>query len=136
MAAVEEGVHLGREETVLGEKMAGAHAAADHLGAPGRVEIDQRFAGEAAALGGAEGQHVHTGLPGDLGRRAAERRHRIGEARAVHVDAEIVGLGDGGEGLHLLHGIDLAEFGRLGDGERVDRRIVRHAAAERGDGGR
>ena len=57
-------------------------------------------------------------LPAHRGRAAAERHQRIGEARAVHMDADARGMGDGGEFADLRLRVDRSIFGRLGERQR------------------
>src|SRR3546814_10564139 len=52
------------------------------------IEEDERLCRHAAILDEAERQGGDSAAPGDVGRRAAEMRDRIGEARAVHVQPE------------------------------------------------
>lgn len=95
-----------------------ALCAEGELGGQCGVEGDDGVGGHRTVLGGTEGQHVDAGLPGHLGRGGAEVDKGIGEARAVHVDAQTGVVGDGGQAADLLQGVDAAALGGLADAHR------------------
>ena len=84
-------------------------------------------AARAPSLVSAEREHVDAGPPGRLGRRAAEVGDGVGDARAVHVQAQAVRAGNVRQGRDLGRPIDGAAFGRLGDADRGRLGMV-HAA--------
>jgi hypothetical protein len=69
-------------------------------------EEDQHFGRHAAILDEAERKGVDPGPPGDVGRMAAEPGDRIGEARAVHVEAEPAVPGELAQRGHLVRRVD------------------------------
>ena len=113
------GHQLGRGEAHLRPNLAGA-AQLDRqpIGDLGRKH-DDRVAQRAAVLGRAERQYVDPGTPGELGRAALQPRHRIGKARAIHVQLEAARFGDFRERPHLVQPVDGAKIGGLG---QIDRR--------------
>lgn len=118
VAVGQQSFELGADEPALGERLAGALAAPFHLGGAGGVEEDDRLGRPGAVLGAAEGEHVDTGFPGDVGRAAAQRHQRIGEAGAIHVQGQTARRSGGLQCADLVGGVDGAAFGRLGDRER------------------
>src|SRR3546814_5628847 len=74
--------------------MPGALAAIEGRGGEIRIEEDQRLGRHPAILDEAEAQRVDPRAPGEVRRRAAEPRHRIGETRPVHVEAETTRLAE------------------------------------------
>lgn len=60
---------------------------------------------------------VDAGLPGQLGRSAAQGGDRVGEAGPVHVDAQTCVLRDAGQIADFVGGVEGAGFGGLGDAE-------------------
>ena len=74
-------------------------------------------------------QHVDAGAPRDVGGRAAERRHGVGEARAVEVHLHAARVRDVARAPHLGRRVDGAELGRLRQRQRArPRRSARRAA--------
>ena len=98
--------------------MAGALAAIMGGGGERGIEEDQAFGREPAILDEAEGERVDARPPGQVRRRAAEARHRIGEAGAVDVEAEAARLGEVAERRGLGGRVDAAIFAGVGDRER------------------
>src|SRR3546814_14118510 len=68
--------------------MPGALAAIEGRGGEIRIEEDQRLGRHPAILDEAEAQRVDPRAPGEVRRRAADPRHRIGETSPVPVEAE------------------------------------------------
>jgi hypothetical protein len=72
--------------------------------------------------------------PGHVGRIAAEARYGIGEARAVHVEAEPARAGHFTQRRDLVRRVDQSVFGRIGD--RQSRRLhLMHVVADRREQG-
>jgi hypothetical protein len=94
------------------------------------VEEQDRFAHRHAVFGAAEAQHVDAGLPGQVGRRAAEERAGVGEARAVHVQVQAQFLAGGADGADFFRGVDAADFGGLGQGHDAGFGVVDVLALE------
>src|SRR6202044_3081402 len=84
----EVGVELGGGETHLGGELSGSLSPEVELGGQGALEDDDRIGGYAPVLDGAKGQHVHAGAPGQLGGVAAQRGDGVGEAGAIHMNAQ------------------------------------------------
>ncbi len=59
----------------------------------------------------------------------AERGHRVGEARAVHVHAQLPAAGDSGNRPHLVHRVDRAHLGRLRERDHLGLGVVDVGAA-------
>jgi hypothetical protein len=123
----EVGLELGCEESALREEVAAAHAPLGQVRRPLAVEDQDGLRGHAAVLGGAEGEDVDPGLPGHGGRRDPEPGRSVGEARAVHVDAQALPARGVGEGRDLLHGVDGADFRRLRQRQRRRLDVMRSA---------
>ena len=64
-----------------------------------------------------KGQHVHAGAPGYLGGFAAQCCEGVGEAGAVHVNAQSRVLRNPGQVLDLGGGVDRAGLGGLGEAQ-------------------
>ena len=79
---------MGGGETHLGGELSGSLSPEAELGGHGAVEDDDRIGGYAPVLDGAKGQHVHAGAPGELGGVAAQCGDGVGEAGAIHVNAQ------------------------------------------------
>ena len=122
------GLELRRQKAHFAQQMAAAHApAAQRLvgrAHRGRAEIDHRLGGHGAVLGGAEGQHVDPGAPGQRRGCAAEADKRIGEAGAVHVHGEAVAVRHLGQSANLFGGVDRSRLAGLADAECHRRRLV------------
>ena len=60
----------------------------------GKLEVEENdgFRHQAAVLGAAERKDIHTSLPGNFGWRDIERRQRISESGAIHMDFKAVFL--------------------------------------------
>jgi len=133
----EIGLELGREKAHLGKQMAAALAPIAEI--PGRLgtEEDHRLRRHGAVLGGAEGERVDPRLPGDLGRRATEPRHGVGEARAVDMQRQPVApanLGDGGGLGHRVHGAGLVRLAQADRGRLDVMHLARPGLGQRGVG--
>ena len=91
------------------------------------VEDHHRLGRQRPVLGGAEGEDVDPGAPGDLGRAHLQEGERIGEARAVHMQLHAIALAGRRDRRHLGRAIAGAGFRRLGqaDGRRLD--VMDHA---------
>jgi hypothetical protein len=63
------------------------------------VEKHDCLADLSAVFRAAKAKHVDARLPGDFLGRDFERGHRVGKARAVHLDFEVVFARDGPDGL-------------------------------------
>ena len=102
--------------------MAAALAAIFELARQRGIEKHHRFRAQGAGLGGAKGQHVHAAFPGGLRGRTAKMRHGIGEAGAVHMQLEAMGMGQGGDRRDFAGRIDRAQFAGLAqaDGTGLD----------------
>ena len=107
--------------------MAAALAAEGEVARQLGIEEDHGLGRHHAVLGGAEAQHVDARLPRQLGRRAADIGHGVGEARAVHVQFQPMAMRRGGDRRDLLGRIDGAAFGRLGDADGGGLGEMRHA---------
>ncbi|MNL20555.1 hypothetical protein D3C87_1418120 [compost metagenome] len=79
----------------------------------GQIEEDKGLGAPAAVLRAAEGNEIDAALPGHLGRCRFKAGERIGKACAVHVQRQLVSLGDRGDRFDLIERIDGAAFGRL-----------------------
>ena len=82
------GFELGRQEAHFRGHVAGPLLACLQVLEPvhhGREE-DDGLRAERAVFGGPEAKRIDAGLPGQLGRAAAERDEGIGKAGPVHVD--------------------------------------------------
>ena len=107
--------------------MARALAPEGEFRGQGLVEDHHHLGGERPVLGGAEGEDVDPGAPGDLRRAHLQEGERIGEARAVHMQLDAIALSRRRDGGHLGRAIAGAGFRRLGqaDGRRLD--VMHHA---------
>jgi len=76
------------------------------------------------ALGGAEGQHVDPGQRGRRSHLAAERGRGVGQAGAVEVQVQPVGMGHLGQGGDLVGPVERALLGRLRDGDDLRLGVV------------
>ena len=54
-----------------------------------QVKIDQGLCAHAAIFDKAEAQYVNACIDCDVGRRTAQMSHRIGEPRAIHMQAKL-----------------------------------------------
>ena len=120
-AGFEEAHPLGAEETHFGSKLAGLFAAVFELAGESGLEKDDGFGGVHAVFGAAETQDVHPCAPGEVGWGDAvaggESGGGVGEAGAIHVDGQAVGVGSGGEGGDFGTVVEGAPLGGLGEGE-------------------
>ncbi len=96
-----------------------------------RIEEQNRFSDSHAVLCAAETQHVYSGLPCHLGRRAAQSRAGIGEAGAIHMQAQPQFAAGLGNRAYFCQRIDLTRLGRLGDRHDLWLGIVDIAATGR-----
>ena len=96
------------------------------------VEDHHRLGRQRPVLGGAEGEDVDPGAPGDLRRAHLQEGERIGEARAVHMQPHAIALAGRRDRRHLGRAIAGAGFRRLGqaDGRGLD--VMHHALMGRG----
>ena len=82
---------LATLEAHLGGELTGLFAAVVELRRQRRVEEHHRLGGVEAVLGAAQGQHVDTRAPAQVGRRhPGQRRERVGETRTVHLHRHAV----------------------------------------------
>ena len=72
-----------------------------------------------------EREHVHPCLPGDLLGCYAQGSDGIGEAGAVHVEVQVVFIGQLADRVNLIHRIDGAHFRRLRDGNSPVNLVVK-----------
>ncbi len=107
----------GGEEPHFRGELAGLFAAVIELAGHVVVEEDDRLADGHPVLGTAEAEDIDAGLPGDFLGGDAEGGDGVGEAGAVHVEAQFMAAGDFPEGLDFVDGIDGAEFGSLGEAD-------------------
>ena len=128
---VEVREHLRAEIAALRHELAGALAAIQEVVGQGAVEEDHRLHAERAVLGGAEREHIHARLPGELGRRAAQAHQRVGETGAVHVHAQAPRARSSASAAPRP-GVDRAEFGRLRERQHAGALFV-FAAAHGGE---
>ena len=127
--ALEIGVELGRQEAHLGEEMARALAPEGEFRGQGLVEEHHRLGRQRPVLGGAEGEDVDAGAPGDLGRAAPQEGEGIGKAGAIHMQLDAIALSRPPRWRRPRPGDSGAGFRRLGqaDGRRLD--VMHHALA-------
>ena len=97
---------------------------------PLRPEEEQRFPHHPAIFDAAITQRIDARAPGDVGGRAAQKGHRIGEPRAVHVKAQAMGAGNRSQSRHLVGRIDAAIFSGIGDADRTRGHLM-HIRANR-----
>ena len=102
------------------------------LAASSLIEEQHGLAHREPVLDPAEAQHVDAGPPGQIGRRAAELRQRIGEAGAVHVHFEAMAARRLGQRRDLVRRVNGAELGRLGERQSARLDVV-HAATLHGE---
>ncbi len=102
----------------LGQQVAGALATQFEVVHPLRIEKHHGLGSQRAVLGGTEGQHIDAGAPGHICRFAAQEVDGIGEARAVHVQAQAVTTGHGAQCGNGLGPIAGPQFRRLGERDR------------------
>ena len=119
---------------MLGEEVRGALAAQLELPRQRRIEHDHRLHPHASVLGGAERDDVDARLPRHFRRGAVQRRERVGEAGAVHIGAEAVRSGGGGEFGDFGKAVDPAALGGLGQDDGAALRDVHVALGQRFDG--
>ena len=86
----------------------------DFFGKAG-VKQDQRFGGQTTVFDESETQSLDACAPGQVSGAVATMDDGIGEARAVHVEAQTARFGDGTDGSHFGGGITAAIFGGVGD---------------------
>ena len=103
-----------RDEAHLGAELTGLLAAPFEILRQGPVEEHHGLPQRQAVLGTGEAEHVHPHFPGDLGRVHTQRRHRVGETGAVHVDAELVAIRDSANDPQLVRCVNSAQLGGLG----------------------
>ena len=113
-----------RDEAHLRRQLAGLLDPPGEVLGQRPVEEHDGLADRQAVLRAAEAEHIDAGAPGDVARMAAQRGHRIGEARAVHVHLEVAALGDRRDRAHLLDAIDRAQLGGLGQAHHLRLRVV------------
>jgi hypothetical protein len=126
---VEIGQHLGAEETALGEQLGGPHAAVAEVLRQGDIEEHHRLERHRPVLGGAEGQGVDAGLPGQLRRRAPRLTSALAKRAPSMWRRMPATARELGNGLDLGRRVDRAGLARLGDRDRRGLGIV-HAADE------
>src|SRR5271155_4557889 len=87
----------------------------------GGIEEDDGFRAQRAVFRRTERKRVDADLPCHLRWRGTRMRERIGEARAVHMQLQVIRLCDGGNRGDFAQRIDSAELGRLreADGGRL-----------------
>ena len=106
-----------RYEAHLGAELAALFGAVVELLRELPVEEHHGLADVDAVLGSAEAQDIDARLPGDLAGSDAERRHGVGEPRAVHVELELVLLRHRADRAELRRGVERADLRRLRDGD-------------------
>jgi hypothetical protein len=82
------------------------------------VEEHHGFRCQRAVLGGAEGEHVDAGAPGDVARVAVKERHRVGKARAVHLHRQAAPVRERAQRADVIGAVHGAHLGHLGERER------------------
>ena len=116
-----------REKTHLRRELAALFAAAQKFVAERAIEKYDRFTERQAVLRAAQAEHVNAGTPRDVGRRAVERRHGIGEACAVKLDFHSACVRHFAECTKLFRRVHSAELGRLRERQRARSRSVGRA---------
>jgi hypothetical protein len=132
-AVGEHGGPLRGGETHLRGELAGLFHAVVEFAGEVAVEEDDGLGGEEAVFGAAEGEHVDTGAPGEIGGRAVaaglEGGAGVGETGAVEVDGNRVGVREVGERAEFGRRVDRAELGRLRERQRPELREVHAVSA-------
>ena len=93
------------------------------------VKEDDSLADRQTHLGAAETQHIDAGAPGEVGRCQVQRRHGVGEARAIHMHPQAVLLGDAGDSADLALLVQRAHFGGLGQRHHLGPGVMHIGAA-------
>jgi len=136
-AGFEDRAPLGAGEALFGGELAGLFHAVGEVAGEGFIEEDDGLGGEQAVFGAAETEDIDAGTPGEVGGSVAggsDGGAGVGEAGAVEVDGEAVGVGEVGEGVDLGRGVDGPVFGGLGEGEGAGFREMDAVAAGEGGG--
>ena len=88
------------------------------------VEKDHRLPHRHTALGAAEGQHIHSGPPGQLFRVNLKCRYCVRKARTIHVQFEVEPLGQTVDLDQFIWSVEGAQLRGLGDREDLGLGVV------------
>ncbi len=117
------------DKTHLARQLARLLAAIIELAGQFQIEKDHRVAHERPVFRAAEAEHIDSRLPGEFLGRDSHRRHRVGEARAIHVDLQPVLFGLRPDRLDFLDGVHRAQLGGLREADCARFRIMDIRAA-------